>query len=214
MKIKTDRKANIMSHQGFAASSPNPQAIVATPDIDWDMVYEKLGMLSDLQRFRETAAGRETTDNPTIWRVPVLRGVRVSRVAAALVDAGSGVWFEMPNPDVIIRDTFRDPNRGSYVVGFLRTVEADPANSGMSYSTTMRLAGYINILEQVLLGVGYYLTTGQPLDAKSATLCFGSLGPNELVPGMGWHDVRRIYTVNWFGQNQVHPNLRPRSVVS
>jgi hypothetical protein len=118
------------------------------------------------------------------------------------------------NKAVTIND--RDPNRdGNYVIGFARTVEADEENKNLS-ANQLKEQNHkgITLLERLLLGLGYFLATGQHLDVKNITLCAGSRSSDGHVPYVGWDSSDRRVFVTWFYPDDHSVYLRSRSAVS
>ncbi|MEK7664568.1 MAG: hypothetical protein AAB361_00325 [Patescibacteria group bacterium] len=181
------------------------------PDINWPAVYQKLGMEAEYQEFVKTT----NWSNPSLWIVPAINGATCNKVVAAMKNDGVKFW---PNKDLdaSLSRNDRDPNKdGSYVVGFRRTIEADEENKNLSADI---LAEHnhkgITLLERLLLGAGYFWTTGQHLDVKNITLSTGSRDLVGSVPSVCFFfSVYGEVFVSWYGPGIRHDSLRSRSAV-
>jgi hypothetical protein len=181
------------THEELAlfAKRQNPFEKDPLPHIDWHPVYEKLGMKADFWKFLDGKVN-VTEPDQNLWLVPVLKGVTASRVLDAFRQLQVPLFLKMENPrivdfdrDVIKND--RDPSEGNYVVLFKKTVEPDPDLVSKS-AEDLKKAGILGItlIERLLLGLGYYLTTGQHLDYRVGTLCSGSRFLDARIPSLHW----------------------------
>lgn len=181
--------------------------------INWQKTYEALGMETEYAEFVKT---HEVKEDSSLWTVPVLKSVICNRIVAALRKQGVDVYTYVDDIDKDVPTNDRDPNRdGSYVVSFVRTVEADEANKNFS-ANELAKRGHkgITLLERLLLELGYFLTTNKHLDEKNWTLCSGSRHVYGFVPHVHWDsDDRKVY-VNWYLPVSSSGGLRSRSVVS
>jgi hypothetical protein len=181
-------------------------------DIDWAKVYEILDMSVEYAEFIKT---QKVSGDQSVWTVPVLKGVTPDKVVAGLHKLGVDVYLYINDLDKDVPTNGRDPNSGSYVVSFRRTVEADEENKNLS-ANQLKEAGHIGItlLERLLLELGYFSVTGKHLDEKNWTLCSGSRCSDGCVPRVDWgSDLRRV-CVYWYGPGSSSDYLRSRSVVS
>lgn len=154
------------------------------PDINWPLVYQKLGMEVEYQKFVATI----NWSNLNLWVTPVIKGVTCNKVVAAMRKDGVKFWLYAEDLDATLAKNDRDPNRdrdGSYAIGFRRTVEADEENKNFS-ADMLAKRGHkgSTLLECLLLEAGYFWTTGQHLDVKNVTLSSGSRGLRGTVPGV------------------------------
>jgi len=147
--------------------------------------------------------------------MPVVKGVTCNKIVATLreLKVGVGTCTDDLDKNVPIND--RDPDSGSYIVGFVQNVEADEGNKNLS-ANTLEGCGHkgITLLERLILELGYFLSTGKHLDNINITLCSGSRGSHGSVPNVSWFpDVRRV-CVFWCNPVNSSNSLRSRSAVS
>lgn len=198
---------------------PNLQAFLErrnpfdVSDIDWQKTYAALGMEAE---YAEAISLLGVKEDPNFWVVPVVKGVTCNKVVAGLRKLKVGVCAQVDDIDKGVTTNDRDPNRdGSYVIGFRRTVEADKENKNLSdYALAKQNHKGITLQERLLLGLGYFLTTGQHLDVKNVTLCSGSRNQIGFVPRLCWvFDARQVY-INWRHPGDCRAFLCSRSAVS
>ncbi len=185
------------------------------PDINWKRTYEVLGMSTEAV---ETFNAMKV--NPSLWSVPVVKGVTCNMMVDTLREAvrrdGMKVYTYVDDLEKGVPTNDRDPNRdGSYIVNFRRTVEADEENANKS-ANMLKAENHkgITLLERLLLGLGYFLTTGQHLDVKNSTLCTGSRNSNGRVPRVGFSAGGGKVYVYCYDPGHTYSGLRSRSVVS
>lgn len=179
----------------------------------WEQVYELLGMKSEYMDFAAASPGN---DNPNFWTVPVVKGVTCNKVVVALRKRGVNVILYEDDLDANVTENDRDPNRdGSYIMGFLHTVEADEENKDLS-ANQLKEQNHkgVTLLECLLLELGYFLATGKHLDEKTVTLCAGSRYSNGNIPSVSWDSGYRRVCVSWFNPDDHCNDLRSRSAVS
>jgi len=184
------------------------------PDLDWAKVYEILGMATEYAEFAKT---HKVEANPDLWVVPVIKGFTCNKVVQALhqLQVEMYLYFYIDNLDKAVLQNDRDPNKGSYLIGFAKNVEADEQNKGKS-ARKLAEEGHkgITLLERLFLELGYFLATGKHLDIQKLTLCSGSRNSDGDVPGVYWNsDYSKVY-VNWYGLDDAYDDLRSRSAVS
>jgi hypothetical protein len=182
------------------------------PDINWVKVYKALGLEDEWNQ----AKGLVLTERQDLWVMPMAKGVTSNKIVAGHKKLGVDYYLYASDLDKTAPKHDRDPNRdGSYVVGFARTVESDKENANKSANQLAKVGHKgITLPERLLLGVGYYVTTGQHLDVVNWTLCTGSRYRDGYVPGVGWSpDNRKIY-VRWYDPDSSRDDLRSRSAVS
>ncbi len=162
-------------------------------DINWPLAYEKLGMTAE---YEQTAIGLVLPKaNPGLWIVPMVHGITPNRVVAGYrkLKVNVNVYTYRDDLDTDVTKNDRDPNLnlnkdGAYLVGFCRTLEADEENANKSANDLARIKHKgIVLCEWLMLGFGYYVTTGQHLDVRSATLCTGSRNQDGYVPSVRWY---------------------------
>ena len=187
-------------------------------DIDWAKTYGELGMQAEFAAF----VGKGVFDmpphhvvNPLLWTMPMIKGITCNRVVAGYRAKKVDVYTYVPDLDGNVTVNDRDPNRGSYTVGFRRTIEADEENAGKS-ANVLATAGHKGIVlcERLVLGFGYYVTTGQHLDVKTWTMCAGSRYSFGYVPRVCFGPGGRLVCVYWCSLGDADGSLRPRSAVS
>ena len=181
------------------------------PDIDWSKVYETLGMGKDYAVFKAANSGAK--EDPGFWFVPCPMGVSANKVVEALRKLGVTVYVYVEDLDKDVTKNDRNPNDGSYVVGFRRTVEADEENANKS-ANDLAKSGHkgTTLLERLLLELGYFLATGKHLDIEKVTLCAGSRCSVGSVPSADWSGGG--FGVGWYSSDDRDGSLRSRSAVS
>ncbi len=180
------------------------------PDINWSVVYQKLGMEIEYQEFAETV----NWSDPNLWVVPVIKGATCNKVVVAMKNDGVKFWLYADDIDASLAHNDRGPANSSYAIGFRRTIEADEENKNLS-ADDLASRGHIGttLLERLLLGAGYFWTTGQHLDVKNITLSTSSRFLIGDVPSVHFSsDYGRVYVYgcNPGGRND---GLRSRSAV-
>jgi hypothetical protein len=180
-------------------------------NLNWGAVYEKLGLAKEFEAFRSNVVEREG-----LWAVPVLQGVTCNQVVAAMKALDVQFYLCVDDLDKAVVANNRDPQNGSYVVHFCRTVEADPELANRS---TKDLAADgtkgITLLERLLLELACFLATGgEHLDVENITLCSGSRNSGGGVPSVDWcAGGRKVCVSIWCDPDCRRVNLRTRSVV-
>ena len=176
--------------------------------IDWGRVYKALGMKFEPGNLAVDA-------DPFCWDVYVQKGVTPNKVVAAFRKLGVVVDHYYDDLGGSVPTNDRDPANGAYRVRFKKTIEADPelAEKSAEDLAVEQIQG-ITFLERLLLGLGYFLATGEHLDIENVTLCSGSRDSGGDVPRVDWGaDGRGLY-VRWCGPQDRYPRLRSRAVVS
>lgn len=130
------------------------------------------------------------------WPVPVIEEITCESGIWLLHKLGVDVKLYMEDPDKVVTINDRDPRRdGQYIINFLRTVEPDEQNDGLSADVLAhnKLTG-ITLAECLMLSSGYFMATGCPMNCAHATLCTGSRSENDRTPGVAWDSNRgRVY---------------------
>ena len=179
------------------------------PDINWALVYEKLGMVAEYVKDFGYSA------NSNLWIIPVAKGVTCNKVVSAMKELGVNFYLCAEDLDKKVTVNDRDPNNGSYAVGFKRTVEADEVNKNLSANElSKRSHKGITLLERLLLELGYFLAAGGHLDINNWTLCSGSRYSGGHVPSVRWDSDYRRVRVYWYSPGLADGYLRSRSAVS
>jgi hypothetical protein len=183
----------------------------ALRDIDWLKVYQSLRMEAE---YVAATAELQNWSDPSLWIVPVVKGVTPNKVVAGIKESGVKVWTVYNDLDKEVSGNERDPANGSYLRGFRRTIEADEENKDLSanaFASLEKKGG--TLTEQLLLEHGYHLTTGEHLDVVNATLCTGSRYRDGSVPSVDFNpDSDGVY-VNGYDPDGHNDGLRPRSAV-
>ncbi len=184
----------------------------AVPDINWLETYKALGKLSE---YAEFANSHDIKAAPDFWVVPVINGVTCNKVVGVLRQLGVEVYLYTDELDKMVPANDRDPSKGSYAIGFRRTVEADEENKKKSANALAKESHKgITLLERLLLELGYFLATGNHLDTSNTTLCAGSRCSDGNVPGVVWSVVDRGVYVRCYSPDYACGVLRSRSAVS
>lgn len=181
-------------------------------DINWQKVYQTLGMLDEYENFTKT---RSAEEDPNLWEMPVVKGITCNKVVAAMRKLDVKFYLYADNLDKAVTKNDRDPSNGSYIIGFRRMIEADEENKNLSANElTKRNHKGITLLERLLLELGYFLATGKHLDESNVTLCTGSRYSDDYVPRVSWHSDYRTVYVGWYDPDGSDGLLRSRSAVS
>jgi hypothetical protein len=180
---------------------------------DWRAVYEQLGLLVEYDDF---AKANDLADAEDYWTVPVIKGVTPNLVVKTMSEK-LGVQFYLYTNDLngSVSTNDRDPANGSYLVRFAKNVEADEELQNQSADQLAEAGVKGNtLLERFLLGMAYFMSTGDHLDVKNVTLCSGSRYSGGGVPDVRWNPERRKLCVDWADRDDRGAGLRSREVVS
>jgi hypothetical protein len=192
--------------------------MLTVPDIDWIKTYTALGMGVEFAEAVEPLS--VVGEHHDLWVVPIVRGINCDKIISFFREMKIMVGGNVGSlsRDAMIND--RDTSNGSYVVGFAREVEGDEYSRGSSADKLTELGCKgITLLERLLLGLGYFLTTGRHLDVKNVTLCLGSRLNDGRVAYVhfvtshdhhngGWYNIHSCKTA------MCAPGLRSRFAVS
>jgi hypothetical protein len=182
------------------------------PDINWAETYNALGLEGEWKLVKDLVL----PERPDLWVMPMAKGITSNKIVRGHRKLGVDYCLYTDDLDKEVPTHDRDSNRdGGYVVGFRRAMESDQDNKNKSASQlTNESHKGICLPERLLLGAGFYMTTGQHLDVKNVTLCTGSRNRGGNVPGVRWNpDYREIY-VHWYDPDDSDGDLRSRSAVS
>lgn len=180
------------------------------PDINWPLTYEKLGLTAEYAEASKKLVLPE--ENSNLWVCPMVPGVTPNRVVASYRKLKVDVWTYYDDLDANVHKNDRDPNcDGAYLAGFRRTIEADDefANKSANQLAEIGHQGIV-LVERLVLGFGFFVTTGQHLDVKTATLCTGSRDGDGCVPRVVWSSGLRRVCVFWCSPSSSYDSLRSR----
>lgn len=184
---------------------------VVLPDIPWTETYKALGLEAEYADAKLLLPPQ----SPDIWWVPMVQGVTSNKIVAGHKKLGVKFYLYADDLDAAVPTHDRDPNRGSYVVGFRRTVEADEENKNLSANQLKKQNHKgITLPERLLLGVGFYVATSQHLDVENITLCAGSRSQAGGVPFVDCSPGHRSVYVSRYFPFYSCAYLRSRSAVS
>jgi hypothetical protein len=182
--------------------------------INWRLVYKALGMA---KKYDAGFSPNAVKLVPSVyrWMTPILKNVTCDKVIAAFREININVSLCASDLDSSVTENDRNHNNGSYIVSFASNVEADENLKNLSANKLAEqgVKG-ITLLERLVLGFGYFLTTGKHLDEKNVTLCIGSRRSDGGVPGVNWDVGSRKLCVSWYSADVAYDNLRARAVVS
>ncbi|MBI2049904.1 MAG: hypothetical protein HYT35_00390 [Candidatus Staskawiczbacteria bacterium] len=179
------------------------------PNINLEKVYDLLGMSRE---YEEATQKFDLTEDPTVWKLVMLKGVTCNKLVEAYKEAGVKMYLYQDDLDKEVQDNQRDPNRdGSYLVSFRRNAEADQDNQNQSANDRKeKNCQDITLAERLLLGLAYFLATKEHLDVKNWTLCAGSRDRYGDVPLVRWDPGRCRVRVFWCFPDFRFDNLRSR----
>lgn len=178
---------------------PNHALVTAskTPDIDWQLCYQKFGMATEFEAFCATNS-KDLAVDPANWRTPLITGITPNKVVRSFRELEVKVECYNEDLDKVVMKNVRDPKTGSYVVPFKRSREVPSKYRNTSYNELLRQEiNSITLLERLVLGFGYFVTTGKHLDRKSWTLCAGSEYSDGSIPSVDWNPENRTLHVYW-----------------
>lgn len=181
------------------------------PDINLPLTYEKLGMTAEYEAAAKKLA--IPSANSSLWMPLMVPGVTPNKIVAGYRSMEVQVYTYRDDLDAYVEKNDRDPNRdGAYYVGFRRTIEADEENRSLSATVLAeRKHRGDTLCERLLLGFGFFVTTGLHLDVKTWTLCAGSRSRDGGVPGVRWYPGVRGVDVGWCYPGYSCDFLRSRS---
>lgn len=186
------------------------------PDINWEMVYAKMGMTAQYAHFQRL---HRVQENPSTWTIPVLEGLTCEHLISVNQSLGIVVWCCVDNIDKEIVDLkTRAVPKGSYAVRFNRNIDADmdTADIPADVLTDRQHLGMAPI-EWFLLDIGCYTTFHQHLDRGSITMCpnfrFSGRGAGaRVVPGIDWDNVHgKIFVFGYKSSDCEGGALRSRT---
>lgn len=170
--------------------------------LDWVGAYRHLGIRPDI-RFDPPRQGR--------FDVYVVKGVTPNKVVNALRRLGVDIQLTNKDADASAATNDRNTALGSYKITFRANIEADPDLANCSALDIENERVYvITLLERLLLGLAYFLGTGEHLDHESVTLCAGSRDKEGRVPGVSHVIDCHVIKIDWSCPGDKHPGLRPR----
>lgn len=196
-----------------------PQQAIQQP-LTWpeamEKAYQLLGLHNEFTRFLTESDGFKEVEG--CWTLTMVKGLTYSHLVKAYKAAGVtlelfGVDLEKAiNPEEEQRDSNRD---GSYLVSFKSNIEADPENANQSaHQRKQQNCKDTTLADRLLLGLVYFLMSGNHLDIKNITLCPGSRNHVGLVPSVDFHADDGKVLVRWYDPDSRLDDLRARSVRS
>lgn len=188
---------------------------IQVPNIALEKAYELLCMSREYQE-AEASQSFDLTKDSSVWKLLMLKGVTPNKIVQAYREAGVRMYLYSDDLDKEVQENQRDPNRdGSYLVSFRRNVEADEDNKNQSANDRKeKNCQDITLAERLLLGLAYFLATGNHLDVKNWTLCAGSRNLDGDVPYVFWFPDALRVCICWCRPVYRGGSLRSRSVVS
>lgn len=188
---------------------------IQVPNIALEKTYELLCMSREYQE-AEASQSFDLTKDSSVWKLLMLKGVTPNKLVQAYKKAGVQMYLYADDLDKEVKENQRDPNRDdSYLVSFRRNVEADEGNKNQSANDRKeKNCQDITLAERLLLGLAYFLATGNHLDVKNWTLCTGSRSLHGFVPYVCWGAGRRKVCISWCHPDHRYDSSRSRSVVS
>ncbi len=187
-------------------------------DIDWLNVYAKLGMAMECEETLKSICAPKfpVLTSEEIWVVPVVEGITCNNILLAFDRFGIGVDNRIGNIEKNVFDKKCNSKNGSYLVGFRRRAEADEENSSLS-GKELEADGHegITLLERLLLGLGYLLSTwpDEHLDQKNVTLCTGSRLHDGSIPKVFYNPASKKIEISGVKPNISRGYLCSRSVL-
>lgn len=180
-------------------------APVALPDIDWKATYKELGITGPAALIKR---------EDEFWYMPVTEEVTCELVVKTLRRLGITCDLYTEKLDKDVKENDRQPKSGAYTVKVRRRIEADEEFKSLS-ANDLKERGHsgITLLEQLLLFLGYYVTTKQYLDVDNWTLCAGSRYSDGSVPSVDWYPDYRKLCVHWTSRDHRRDYLRSREAV-
>ncbi len=175
------------------------------PNIDWKATYKELGIAAPCALI---------TREDDFWYMPVTEEVTCDLIIKTLRRLGITCDLYIENLDADVRENDRHPKSGVYTVKMRRRIEADEEFKNLS-ADQLKERGHsgITLLEQLLLFLGYYVTTKQYLDVENWTLCSGSRYSVDYVPYVHWDPSHRRLYVSWTHRGYRYDDLRSREAV-
>jgi len=181
-------------------------------NIDLRQIYCALGMEAE---YSEAIKDWSLVEDKDLWTLLVVKGVTCNKVVSVMKRLGVNFYLYTEDLDKNVTVNDRDPESGSYIIGFKRTVEADEVNKNLSANElSKRSHKGITLLERLLLELGYFLAAGGHLDINNWTLCSGSRYSGGHVPSVRWDSDYRRVRVYWYSPGLADGYLRSRSAVS
>ncbi len=162
------------------------------PNIDWGVVYDKIGMESEYRQFCEQ---NNFVEIPCAWTVPVIAGVTCNHLMAVFNYLNIRVCKYAYDLDKEV--TTKEVRGKSYVVRFRRRIDADVENADCSaVDLISRYHRGMAPKEWFLLDLGCFLTFKCHLDSgNSTTICPNFLFPDKTIPGLDWDSSMRVITI-------------------
>ncbi len=183
------------------------------PDLDWVKTYQALGISFD-------PASVTLVDGMSYccWPIIVLPGLTCNGIADAFRGVGVNVYIS--GIDIDLDKWLTENNRSiparPYVIYVKRVVEADCRLNNVSVIDLTRygFAG-VTLLERLLLGYAYFLTTGKHLDLLNETVCLGSRGFDDSAPSVYYRDYsHRGVCIRWHNSHYNNTDIFTRKIIT
>jgi hypothetical protein len=157
-------------------------SIPIVPEIDWQKVYFELNLEKQFNLMDLASPKKKMFLESSYWSLPMVEGVTIKKVFDLFFENGFFVVEKTPHLDDQVTINARDPANGSYVVDFYRSIDTkEHMDETADLLTDQHISG-ITFLEYAVLDLGVFMTTGTPLDQKTATLCAGTRDSFGYVP--------------------------------
>lgn len=199
--------------QKFLGGLCPPEHSEMVQNISLSQAYNLIGMKAEYQEAKQKF---DLTEDKNLWKLLMVKGLTLNKIVQAYRKAGVKMYLHTEDPDKDVNENQRDANKdGTYLVAFHRNVEADEENKNQSADHRRKQECQdITLAERLLLGLAYFLATGQHLDVKNVTQCQGSRCSRGRVPSVSWDAVHRWVDVDWYYSGYSYCNIRARSAVS
>ncbi len=188
------------------------QAIIETcgkvANINLACAYENMGMGAT---YREESKKFDLFENSDSWKVLVFDSLTFAQIGEGYKASRLKLETYGVNLDDVI-DLEKELRTGTYLASFPRAVES-PAENGGQKARQRRDAKHkdITLKAHLVMGLAYFLETGELLDRKRWTQCQGSRHRDGLVPCVHSHLDGQTVRVGWDSPDYADPHLCARS---
>ncbi len=144
----------------------------------------------------------------------VTRSHAFATLKAELQKVGKDAWSGYDDLDKQVPENARDPDRGSYAISVFMGVEPNQKPKMLSYDKPKEcVQEETTVLEEMLLTLTYFLTTGGFLNVKKIARCGASRVPDGDLPYVYFDaDYGKVY-VGYCRPDSAISYLRARPVV-
>lgn len=168
---------------------------------DWSELYRALD-LDMFAKYSEFMKANEAviTTSKKFWTIPVIEGVDCVKIIHTFDKLGVCIQdFYIDELDDSLLVNERDPNKtGSYFVSFNRNKEIDQSFCFLSTDALIReRVNAITVPERLLLGLQFFMITGEHLDTEGATFCMGSRFYDGDIPIIGYGGEFKGLYMDW-----------------